>query len=551
MLSKKQLLLKSIRELLALNVSDQEILLNLKEVGIERAQARKLVQEAKNPEKPPLQETAAEQFIEKFDHNKSSVTKKNSVKEKTEAIKEEREEATEELATEEISTQALEETSKEEVRKTLDEIARQVSGDAPEETAFSDVLEKPVSKPLFEKRAPIKMPFEKNPKPLLKTKPITTKPVLKSSSNLVEDVMVSKLWEKGIMGIVSQRLEEMKNLKENLDVLLDEKVQAASKREMDKIKVLFDSQRVLMVTKVDTEIENKANGYVSIIESKLREMKGIQERINMQINELKKAEQKNDMAEAALSKRLSELGHLKEQLVSSLNTELIKTKTQNKQLLEEMNAKLSEMDDRINKTLQLENQIVEGLVKEAEQTVQKMLKEEAGELAKINDVKIDELKKVRSGFDQEQEKRLDLFEKEQREKLEKMQEELKNNTGETSTRLKEHMALLGTQLKARLEKLGELEKAITHEFRPEKFRRQMKELEEFKAQFLDAIQENTSSFNQGMKRLNQQNQVIEKQFALRAEKIDQKIAELDAFEKNFAKEMGLTIEKLVKKPGKK
>jgi hypothetical protein len=41
--------------------------------------------------------------------------------------------------------------------------------------------------------------------------------------------------------------------------------------------------------------------------------------------------------------------------------------------------------------------------------------------------------------------------------------------------------------------------------------------------------------------------VIERQFMLRAEKIDQKIAELDEFEKNFAKEMGLAIEKIPKK----
>ena len=50
MASKKQLLLKSIRELFSLDVSGQEIMLNLKEVGINEEQAKKLIAEAKQPE---------------------------------------------------------------------------------------------------------------------------------------------------------------------------------------------------------------------------------------------------------------------------------------------------------------------------------------------------------------------------------------------------------------------------------------------------------------------------------------------------------------------
>lgn len=548
MLSKKQLLLKSIRELQSLNVSDREILLNLKEVGIGRLQAKKLIQEAKLPEGESVQESAADKFIEKFD-NKAKV----SPKQKAEEIKEEREEATEELATEEISDQVLEENPDEEEEKSaLDEIAEEVGQGYSQDDASEEIAKKQEPKKLFEERQQISVPFqEEKPTPLIKTKPLLLNQSRQKESRLVEDVRVSKLWEKGIMGAVSQHLDEMKAIRDDIDRVLDKRIAEASKREMDKINVLFDSQRALMATKVDAEIERKSGEQVSFIESKLREMRGIQEKINQQIDELKKNEQQSGMAKEVLENKLSELDRLREQLVSSLNTELIKSKSQNKQLIEEMNAKLSEMDDRINKTLQLENQIVEGLVKEAEQRVQKMLKDEASELAEINDSKIEELKKIRTDFDDNQKKRLDAFEKEQREKIESMQKKATEDIEGMSSRLKEHMALLGTQLKARLEKLDALEKAVNHEFKPEKFRRQMTELEEFKAQFIDAIQENTQSFNEAMKRLNEQNQQIEKQFMLRAEKIDKKIAELDIFEKNFASEMGLTIEKLTKKPAKK
>ena len=79
----------------------------------------------------------------------------------------------------------------------------------------------------------------------------------------------------------------------------------------------------------------------------------------------------------------------------------------------------------------------------------------------------------------------------------------------------------------------------------------MNELNEFKAQFVEAIRQNAEKFNQGIKRLNHQEQVIERQFSLRTEKIDKKIAELDAFEKNFAKAIGSTGEKMGKKNTKK
>ena len=48
MSSKKDLLLKSIRELLALKVPAREIALNLKEVGINESQVKELVEEVKN-----------------------------------------------------------------------------------------------------------------------------------------------------------------------------------------------------------------------------------------------------------------------------------------------------------------------------------------------------------------------------------------------------------------------------------------------------------------------------------------------------------------------
>ncbi len=495
MVSKKQLLLKSIRELLALNVSDQEILMNLKEVGVDNAQGKKLVEEAKKPA-----EAGDSDYLKKFAdaEKKKEGEKEQEGEKKDKEIEKEREEATEELASE-VSEPEEKPASFEELSNVLGN---------------------------FKKRAEKKKAEKAK---AVSTPKISSSPEPQIERRIVEDVKVSKLWEKGILATVNNRLEEMKELKEDIDSVLDKKIDEATKREMEKIKVMFDSQRALLVSKVDAEIETKAKGFVDMISLKLKEMREINQGISSQIEKLEQAQAKAKADEESLARRLKEVDEVKQDLVASLNSELIKSKTESKAFVEEMNQKLSRMDDRINKTLELENQIVEGLVKDAEQRVEKMMEDKSGEVSKTAAAKIDELKEMKASFESEQQKKLDEIEAE----------------------FKESMAALDNQIKERLAKLDELQKAVTVELDPKKVKAQISELNEFKSQFVTAIKENVEKFNQGIQKLNEKTKVMEDQFLLRIEKIDKKIAELDAFEKAFAEEMGVAIEKMSRKEKKK
>ena len=173
----------------------------------------------------------------------------------------------------------------------------------------------------------------------------------------------------------------MKELKEEIDSALDKKVAEANKREMGKIKVLLDSQRLLLVSKVDSELEVKAKGFAEMIELKLREMKEINKEISEEIEKFKQAENRNKVNEQALSEKLAEVDQIKKTILSSLNTELIKTRSESREISEKMDKKLEEMDDRINKTLQLENQIVEGLMKETEKKMAEMLEKKKAHIS--------------------------------------------------------------------------------------------------------------------------------------------------------------------------
>lgn len=378
MLSKKQLLVKSIRELLALNVSNEEITLNLKEVGVKGDEARRLIGEAMQDEKPAEKTMPVEKikFIEKekpVEKEKPAETKseekenrnrrQRTLEAKAEKIEAEREKATEELASEIV----------EPVEETI----------SPDDLATEITVEKKPKKILEPKtdlgyildqiKASAKQPTEIFPKPFVEAKVV--------SAPLVADLQVSELWEKGILATINNRLSEMKELKEEIDSALDKKVAEANKREMAKIKVLLDSQRLLLVSKVDSELEVKAKGFAEMIELKLREMKEINKEISEEIEKFKQAENRNKVNEQALSEKLAEVDQIKKTILSSLNTELIKTRSESREISEKMDKKLEEMDDRINKTLQLENQIVEGLMKETEKKMAEMLEKKKAHIS--------------------------------------------------------------------------------------------------------------------------------------------------------------------------
>ncbi|MFA4855013.1 MAG: hypothetical protein WC634_00295 [archaeon] len=550
MVSKKELLLKSIRELLALNVSDKEIAMNLKEVGIDEANAKALILEARQPEAPAqAQEPEAKSvpFFGGFGLKKEG--KSVSPEEEAKEVVAEREQATEDLAAESVEGEEEPEGGSEEIAEGL---------------GFWDKSgEKKPAKGKAEKKAPFAS-VETPPLGIFKKNSLDSEdgadeagedaPARKEKPSLVEDILVSKLWEKGIFATVNQKLAEMEDLRRDLDAVLDKKVADASKREMEKIKVLFDSQRALLVSKVDSELEAKAKGFAEMIEMKLREMRGINKQIASQIETVKEMERGSKVSADAISQRLEEADKLKERILSSLNGELINTRSESRSLVEEMGKKLGDMDERINKTLQLENQIVEGLVKEAERRVVALLEEKSAEFSAETKSRIEDIGKLKDSFKAAQKAefaeteegiaaKLSLFE----EMIGKNGRAQKAELAKAEEGIAAKLSLFEERADKKLEALDKLQKQISLDFKPEKFRQTMQELNEFKAQFVDAIKQNAESFNEGIKNLNQQSQVIERQFMLRAEKIDKKIAELDAFEKSFAKEMGLAIEKIPKK----
>jgi len=478
--SKKEILLESIRKLLALNVPDREIALNLADVGISEEDAMRLVEEAKNPQ------AAAQPKGRDMEKIFTSIEKGKAVAEKPAAYAEEFG----------VKEKPKEPRAEKYGRMQVDEMAEDIMDGAGHEDRREEE-EQPAPE-----QAPAYFPLKEKPAEK-KTSPAARKREQPSmvTERIIETVDLNKLWEKGILAAVNQRLVEMKRLKQQIDGILDEKVEAATKRELDKTRVLFDSQRALLISKVDTELESKADQLGAMIEIKLREMKDNSGRIDSVLQDLKAERQKIAQASQQFSQAMAELQKTKSTLIAEMNSDLIQLKSEAEQFLDSAKGNVQEMDDRVNKTLQLESEIVDGLAKDAESRI--LEKIESGEYGS---------KGIRKALQD----------------LEASKAEFQRMMGEKLAQADKISAAAGKESGAN-------------------FKQQLADLEEFKREFIKVMQAHVQQFNKAIRQLNEAGGKEEEQINLRIQKIDKKIAELDVFEKNFSKEMSLMIEKLTGK----
>ncbi len=415
--SKKEILLDSIKRLLSMNVSEEEIVENLAVVGVSKPEALTLIKEANYPAPEQSHKQPLFGFFkrkeEKKQPEKAVEGKAMPAAGQPSAAGTEREKATEQLADQIIERVKEEKQETGEIIRGLgfedeekEETPAEKDWDTKEETPakkeaeWEEAKEAPAVK---EKEAPAKKPAVKEEK---RRAPIFAKP---KAAGQEQDL--SKLWEKGILATVSSKLQEMRQLRRELDSVLDAKIDAAAKRELDKIKVLFDSQRALLVSKVDTELQQKANAFAQMIELKLRDMRSTAKEIESDIEKIRFEKQQRKEQESALTEKLRGLEQTKQRITAEMGAELIKAKSELQRVLDEANKKLRAMDDRVNKTLQLQSEIAEGLAKDAAAKIEERLQGSAAGLGREAAGQLDELRASRAALEMQIREKLALVDR--------------------------------------------------------------------------------------------------------------------------------------------
>jgi len=451
-MNRRQVVLDSVRKLLSLGISDNEVLDNLRDVGISEKDAREMLQEVKS--------TPASQ--------------------------------------------------------------------AEIDEAIEESMEAPAKE---EKYVPEKHSAEKSASK--KQQPSLRAP---SSQN------IEKLWEKGILATVDSKLEEMKDLNDSIKSVIAAEVQKETSKGMKKMMVVLESQRSLMAEKINAELDKKTKEVQETIISQTKNLAKMNELSMDNINKLEALRKTNETLFSLIDDKLKELEKTKSRLISEMNSELISAKSQVEEFIIDAETKRQGIDARINRTLELESKITEGLLKDAEQKIDNMSLEKSEELEREVHKKISQLDEMIKAVNPEGiqrkinelrslEDRLSEDSKKQIEQLfysftPKLEKELKQKLNEVD-------GLVEKRTK-------EIEK-LKDEVDIEAIDSTMDELDVFKKQFVETVKKSVSEFNEAKKSITELMQQREKALDDAIKKIDGKIKEMNEFERKFAEEMGLLI----------
>lgn len=444
-MAKNEAILKDIKKLFDLGVSEEEIILNLKEVGIKEEEAKQLVNQVKSSE-------SSEQDEVPILTDALPAKKKPSI----------------DLVVEQPSYEEESEEQDEEMEKKFKKIEEQ--------------SEKPKKR---DKK------IERIEKP-------------------IERVSSQDVWMKGIITTINSKLGEIEKIQNEIESIVDERIEKAMKKEREKIKVLMESKQQLLSSTIDS----KLNDTIKSLNEKLQ-----------------KTESGKKLSEETLNQinsKIEEMNKLKARFLEQTVSDSSKQQGDVKKFVETSRKEIQEMQDRLDQALELMTKLTEGLVESSEQKFNELWSQKEKETDRMLEKKLANISISQKPAD-----------------TTAVEQKIKSINEKS---LKE-MEIKMDELKVSV--LEDIEKAKSADSITKQVDEKLSELEGFKKQFLNVIERNTASTQKARDEMFSQLEETKKQLQSKAKTVDDKMAELDAFEENFAKEMGLMVDKVKEKKAKK
>ena len=389
------------------------------------------------------------------------------------------------------------------------------------------------------------------------------------------DEHVEALWQKGVLSTVDAKLNEMKKIKADLDAEIDARVDARMKLETKKIETVLESQRSMSFSKIDAHLESRAKELRDVLESRARQSVDLNEKVQSSLAKTQGENKFNAELLNTLNDRLSGLDTVKSQMISETNKSLIGTESKFKDFMDDAERRRDEYEIKLNSALELQSKIAEGLTEELRQKIDSLKFEKEEEITGRIRGKVEELDRLIEQADPkgvaemarnmqeierelvQKQKELDLqfarsndglkkyvdsymadvrkdfgvlkkeVAKVQAERLEGLQKEYAENVDELFSqnlvewdkKLKEKRKEID-ELKARID-IGKLDAA-------------MESLDLFKEQFLNTVKKSLGEFARLKKDIAENMASRDKTVTEHLRRVDEKMKELSEFEKKFS-----------------
>jgi len=512
-MEKKEILLESIRRLFQLNVSDEEIVIELQDVGLSADDARQLIIEARG-------ETQAQQ--------QAAQPKKLS-----EMTAEERRD----FRATRRGGRAEEIMIPKEMLKQAEKVIAQ--------------KEKQTEKELAEEK-------EEEPEEEVEEE-VKAVPARKAKEKFAGKTKSEDIWEKGILTTINEKLEQIEGIEENINKVIDLKLQKLFEKEAKKNRVLFDSEYSLLLEKINSTLVQKTEEFNKMMKAKMLELdKASKNYLDLMQRESAKKQITQGLIED-LNSKIEEITKTRKRMQEQFSAETEKVKAQSSTFSGDIEGKIEEMEEKVNKALELEVKITEGLVADTEDKIKEFILKKEAEITK-------EFSGIKGRPAQQEDvmkflaevKKFDAFKQDLQNQVAQSKNELENIKGELKKLIAAQMVEASTETEAKINELFEerkdelkaFGKDLTKKLNLNELAQKMEELNLFKDQFIKIIDKNVSELKQTKQGMEEETDKKSKLIDSKINAIDRKMKELSEFEKNFAKEMGLQVEKLIEKKKK-
>lgn len=208
------------------------------------------------------------------------------------------------------------------------------------------------------------------------------------------DTSIAKLWEKGILQTVDSKLAQMEKLKKEIDDVLETKVNEHYQAMERKLEVLFDSQRELFRFKMDAQMDAKVKDMDEILNQKIEEIRRLNTTTQEDLQRIKGQKMIIQELMGDITAKSTQLDETRRMIVDDATQKLEKLEEKVDELVNRTDDRVSEVEQRATKTLEIEQKITQGLADQMETQANAILENKVKDLREEIRDEIVQLKKL-------------------------------------------------------------------------------------------------------------------------------------------------------------
>jgi len=188
------------------------------------------------------------------------------------------------------------------------------------------------------------------------------------------------LWQEGVLTTVNQKLDDIETREKEIDKNIEQKVQAITENEIKKMKIILDSQRTLLISKVNTTLDQQVKGITTKLEETLRNMQEINKQTQIKLDELNKQKEKILEIQDNLLAQMDEFNKVRDKTQEFVEEMKGTIEKEANEIESQYDSKLKDVDTKLNSAISLSTKILDGLVSATRKKVDSYYDAKADEL---------------------------------------------------------------------------------------------------------------------------------------------------------------------------